>query len=315
VAPPASIAHTDALGSSMGWIVVRVISPVDYTVGAADVTGAHREFAPETRTVLPSSNRLYFSKFDATVSPAAGTNGAGPSVYSDRNDPLFGDRGNDWIVGGMGQDHAAGGLRDDLVLMDDDQTTAGGLNNRPGTSTSYEDFAYGGSGHDVLIGTTGGGRLIDWVGGLNFRPVPLSLIGADGTRVADVGTDPRRNGNLGNLMQCDFAWREQNGAVADLQPGNARGTAQDVLHRRQRPQLSGLRYRQRPGYFVRRSLPVVACQARRRGGGCVQRRRLATHLFRAKGVHLRRQADGRPQVQRLLDHRLPVADRLQVRRG
>jgi hypothetical protein len=53
--------------------------------------------------------------------------------------------------------------------MDDDQTTAGGLNNQPHTATSYEDVAYGsggdayGSGGDVLIGNAGGDRLIDWV--------------------------------------------------------------------------------------------------------------------------------------------------------
>ena len=37
---------------------------------------------------------------------AAGTNGADASVYSDGNDRLFGDFGNDWIVGGTGKDSA-----------------------------------------------------------------------------------------------------------------------------------------------------------------------------------------------------------------
>ena len=72
-----------------------------------------------------------------------------------------GDLGNDWIVGGTGKDHAFGGWADDLINMDDDQTTAGGLNDRPDTATSYEDVAYGGAGRDVLIGNTGGDRLID----------------------------------------------------------------------------------------------------------------------------------------------------------
>ena len=49
-------------------------------------------------------------------------------------------------------------------IWTDDQTTAGGLNNQPNTATSYEDVAYGGAGRAVLIGNTGGDRLIDWVG-------------------------------------------------------------------------------------------------------------------------------------------------------
>ncbi len=67
--------------------------------------GAYQEFAPMVRIVLPG-NRLYFSNFDAGESPAAGTNGAGASVYSDGNDRLFGDLGSDWIVGGTGKDSA-----------------------------------------------------------------------------------------------------------------------------------------------------------------------------------------------------------------
>ena len=62
--------------------------------------------------------------------------------------------------------------------MDDDQTTAGGLNNQPDTATSYEDVAYGGAGRDVLIGNTGGDRLIDWVGVFNSYLVPFSPFGA-----------------------------------------------------------------------------------------------------------------------------------------
>ena len=126
------------------------------------------------RIVLPG-NRLYFSNFDAGESPAAGTNGAGASVYSDGNDRLFGDLGNDWIVGGTGKDHAFGGWGDDLINMDDDQTTAGGLNNQPDTATSYEDVAYGGAGRDVLIANTGGDRLIDWVGGFLLLGAILAL--------------------------------------------------------------------------------------------------------------------------------------------
>jgi hypothetical protein len=196
VTPPAKSALTDGLGFSTSWTVVRAISLLDYTMGAGDVTGAaersdykrpfnpgnalayggrnagefaaYQEFAPMVRIVLPG-NRLYFSKFDAGERPVAGTNGAGASVYSDGNDRLFGDLGDDWIVGGPGKYHAFGGWGDDLFNMDDDQTTGGGLNNQPHTATSYEDVAYGsggdayGSGGDVLIGNAGGDRLIDWV--------------------------------------------------------------------------------------------------------------------------------------------------------
>jgi hypothetical protein len=189
VTPPAKSALTDGPGFSTSGIVVRAISLLDYTVGAAAVTGAaersdykrpfnpgnalayrgrnagefaaYQEFAPMVRIVLPG-NRLYFSNFDAGESPAAGTNGAGASVYSDGNDRLFCDLGDDWIVGGPGKYHAFGGWGDDPFNMDDDQTTAGGLNNQPHTATSYEDVAYG-SGGDVLIGNAGADRLIDWV--------------------------------------------------------------------------------------------------------------------------------------------------------
>jgi Ca2+-binding RTX toxin-like protein len=67
--------------------------------------GAYQEVASTVRIVLPG-NRLYFSDLDAGEGPAAGTNGAGASVYSDGNDRLFGDLGNRWIVGGTGKDHA-----------------------------------------------------------------------------------------------------------------------------------------------------------------------------------------------------------------
>jgi Ca2+-binding RTX toxin-like protein len=246
VTPAAKSALTDGLGFSTSWIVLRAISLLDYTVGAADVTGAaggsdykrpfnpgnalayggryagefgaYQEFAPMVRIVLPG-NRLYFSNFDAGEGPAAGTNGAGASVYSDGNDRLFGDLGNDWIVGGTGKDHAFGGWGDDLINMDDDQTTAGGLNNQPDTATSCEDVAYGGAGRDVLVGNTGGDRLIDWVGEFNsYLLVPFSPFGAgtvsghlapgimeyllklssadgaDRTRAADAGIDPLPNG-------------------------------------------------------------------------------------------------------------------------
>jgi hypothetical protein len=219
VTPPAKSALTDGLGFSTSGIVVRAISLLDYTVGAADVTGAaerydykrlfnpgnalayrsagefaaYQEFAPMVPIVLPG-NRLYFSKFDAGEGPVAGTNGAGASVYSDGNDRLFGDLRDDWILGSPGKYQAFGGWGDDLINMDDDQTTAGGLNNQPDTATSYEDVAYG-ADSDVLIGNAGGDHLIHLAPGIMEYLLKLSSAdGADRTRAADAGIDPLPNG-------------------------------------------------------------------------------------------------------------------------
>ena len=239
---------------------------------------------------------------------------------SNSDDIICGGLGNDWIVGGTGKGLAFGRWADDLINMDDDQTTAGGRKNQPDTATSYGGVAHGGAGRDVLIGNTGGDRLVDWVGEFSSYLVPFLPSGADRTRAADAGIDPLRNGEpngeLGMVMQSGFAWREQTGVPADPQPGNANGTARDVLRaaRLQRRHGLGLRHRPRPVYDVRRGLPGVADQARRRRGDYVRRRRMATHLFRAEGERRRRQADGRLQVQRQPDPRVPIADRLQVRR-
>ena len=51
------------------------------------------------------------------------------------------------------------------------------LNDVPDTHPSYEDRAYGGAGLDVLIGNTGGDRLIDWVGEFNSYLVPFAPFG------------------------------------------------------------------------------------------------------------------------------------------
>ncbi|TCK07577.1 LEPR-XLL domain-containing protein [Marinobacterium mangrovicola] len=178
-------------------------------------------------------------------------------VSSDGNDRLFGDLGNDWIVGGTGQDRMYGGFGNDLLNADDDLSTNGGHNDVPDTDPSYEDIAYGGAGRDVLIGNTGGDRLIDWVGEFNSYLVPFAPFGAatvsrtlqpqlmdylydlsegdgaDPTRAADTGSDPDRNGEpygeLGVVVQKDFYWQDQTGAPADPQAGNIPGGARDVL--------------------------------------------------------------------------------------
>ena len=179
------------------------------------------------------------------------------TVHTDGDDVIFGDLGNDWIVGGTGKDQVFGGWGDDLMNMDDDHGTNSGLNNQPDTNVSYEDRAYGGAGLDVLIGNTGGDRLIDWAGEFNSYLVPFApfgmatvsralqpqiaeflyqlsaSLGTDPTLASEAGSDPARNGEpfgeLGLVRQEDAVWHDQTGAPADPQPGNTSGGKRDVL--------------------------------------------------------------------------------------
>jgi hypothetical protein len=189
VSSPAKSALTNGLAFSTSRIVVRAASLLDYTAGAADVTGElikavnlmpYRldptpDAAGDNMTYRPSNSDdiIYrdlgndflrggagdhlvsgaearvesyigylernnldlfapgnalayggryagefgaYSNLDAGESPAADTNGADTSLYSDGNDRLFGDFGNDWIVGGTGKSSA----------IDSDQVTASG---------------------------------------------------------------------------------------------------------------------------------------------------------------------------------------------
>jgi Ca2+-binding RTX toxin-like protein len=181
---------------------------------------------------------------------------AGSSKHTDGNDVIFGDNGNDWLVGGTGRDNLYGGWGNDLLDADDDKDTHGELNDQPDTDASYEDRAYGGAGRDILIGNTGGDRLIDWIGEFNTYLVPFAPYGegtvsrtlqpqlpeflyalsaadgADPTRADNTGADPLRNGEpwgeLGLVLQQDFAWQAQTGAPADPQAGNIPGGKRDV---------------------------------------------------------------------------------------
>jgi len=180
-----------------------------------------------------------------------------PQVNDDGDDAIFGDLGNDWLVGGTGRDNMYGGWGNDLLNADDDHSTNGDLNDRPDTHPTYEDRAYGGAGRDVLIGNTGGDRLIDWVGEYNTYLVPYAPFGmasvsrtmqpflpeflyalsasdgADPTRATDTGADSARNGEpdaeMGLIKQKDVAWQGQTGAPADPQAGNIPGGKRDVL--------------------------------------------------------------------------------------
>ena len=194
------------------------------------------------------------------------------ATKDDGIDRIFGDVGNDWLVGGTGKDDLYGGYGNDLINADDyhDTETAGVAalydNESPDTQPFFEDRAYGGAGRDVIIGNTGGDRLIDWVGEFNTFLVPYApfgtasvsrtlqpqlaeflyaLSGSDGvdpTRATDTGGNAARNGEpageLGLLRQQDkdpilkgfgADFHSQTGAPADPQAGNIPGGKRDVL--------------------------------------------------------------------------------------
>jgi hypothetical protein len=213
----------------------------------------------------------FFANFDRadTGAPQDGVmEETGVPVYTDGNDKIFGDLGNDWLVGGTGRDNIYGGFGNDLLNADDDHESVAQPvrkvtdplgNNTPDTAISYQDIAYGGAGRDVLIGNTGGDRLIDWVGEFNsylvpFAPFGMATVsrtlqpqladylydlsendGADTTRTNDIGigADPERNGEpfgeLGVVRQQDPWWKPQTGAPDDPQAGNIPGGKRDVL--------------------------------------------------------------------------------------
>jgi hypothetical protein len=235
-----------------------------FQVLRADEFVAYDEFDPMRKiffnpdgTLSPTPTDLPFLlNFDAR-DPAAPLVEGSATIRTDGADMIFGDLGNDWIVGGTGRDWMFGGFGADLINADDDHDTNGGANNQPdGPESSYEDYAFGGAGRDVLIANTGGDRLIDWAGEFNsylvpFSPFGMSTIsrmispqiqqflydlsraaGADRTRAADTGEDPARNGEplgeIGLVNQRDNWWQEQTGAPDDPQPGNTNGP-KDVL--------------------------------------------------------------------------------------
>ncbi|QXE26036.1 parallel beta-helix repeat [Richelia sinica FACHB-800] len=211
---------------------------------------AYDEFNPLTKV------NNFFLNFSTTEGDTV-TSASYGTVNSDGNDAIFGDLGNDWLVGGTGQDNLYGGWGDDLLNVDDNLETNGGLNNTPDTHPSYEDRAFGGAGRDILIANTGGDRLIDWAGEFNsyvvpFAPFGLGTVsrslqpqlaeflyalsqsdGADPTRANDTGADPLRNGEpegeLGLVRQQDSAWGNQTGAPNDPQTSNISGGSRDVL--------------------------------------------------------------------------------------
>ncbi|HEX9505611.1 MAG TPA: hypothetical protein VGA62_06350, partial [Acidimicrobiia bacterium] len=214
----------------------------------------------------PTQNQ-FFLNFDATegrdtlpgcIQPTNQGCAVMASVHTDGGDAIFGDLGNDWLVGGTGNDTLWGGWGNDLLNADDVLSTDGWLNDATDTHPTYEDRAYGGAGLDVLIGNTGGDRLIDWVGEFNsylvpFAPFGIATVsrqvepqlpeflyalsksqGADPTRTAETGNEAARNGEpdgeIGLITQKDHGlWQTQTGGPTDPQAGNIPGGPRDVL--------------------------------------------------------------------------------------
>jgi Ca2+-binding RTX toxin-like protein len=193
----------------------------------------------------------FFLNFDPTDGPlVAGST----TVRTDGDDLIFGDNGNDWLVGGTGRDHVFGGWGDDLINLDDDHRTGGGLNTTPDAEASYADFTYGGAGRDVLIANATGDNMVDTTGEFNSFLVPFSKFGpptvnrainpqmeqflyslgkADGADqtlsapgVPTGGTAARNGepfGELGVITPQDEAAGTNRGGPRDPQPGNNGG--------------------------------------------------------------------------------------------
>ena len=259
---------------------------------------------------------LNFAAGDGPLQPSC--TGCVTNAHSDGNDAIFGDLGNDWLVGGTGQDQLFGGWGNDLMnaRRRPDAPTAA-LNTTPDTHPSYEDRAYGGAGRDVLIGNTGGDRLIDWVGEFNRYLVPFAPFGlgtVSRTAAAAAGRvpvraleEPRRrpdasaptptaatasrDGELGLVRQQDFAWQDQTGGPIDPQAGNVPGGSRDVLRSatfNQTHQPRRLRRRQRHLGGLGRRAPGRRHLAPRRRGRRLQHPRLPAGVLRGAGVDQRR---------------------------
>ncbi|HSG90608.1 MAG TPA: hypothetical protein VLA56_15440 [Pseudomonadales bacterium] len=266
--------RTDSVVLIVGYDVPVVLSDLEAELAATDpaweagveVLGFEalvaEEFAHYDEN-LPRQKILvdgveFFMNFALDEGPQVELSPDGLPIYSDGDDVIFGDLGNDWLVGGTGRDSLYGGRGNDLHNLDDDQDTNGGVNDAPdGPQSSYEDLAFGGAGRDVLIGNTGGDRLIDWVGEFNSFVVPYAPFGAssisrtlqpqlaeflyersysqgaDATRSSDTAGDLDRNGEpngeLGMVRQQDPAWGDQTGGPDDPQAGNLGGVQRDVL--------------------------------------------------------------------------------------
>ena len=217
----------------------------------------------------------------------------------------------------------------------------------PDTHPSYEDRAYGGAGLDILIGNTGGDRLIDWVGEFNsylvpFAPFGIATVsrqndpalpeflyalshsqGADPTRATDTGDDAgpqrRADGELGLVTPEG----PRPLAAADRRPDRPAGRA--TSRAAGATSLRGADFNDGTlqgfavdsGVLDGRGRPAAG---RRRIARARTRRRSSTSTqylpiyYEIHGADLDAEADRRLERERLHHLRLLVADRLQVRR-
>jgi hypothetical protein len=218
-------------------------------------TGALYTGAIDPARQTTASYHNWLLNFDYTEGPIDTQwilGSAYPGVATDGNDMLFADLQHDWVVGGTGRDIMFLGFGDDLGQADDKLNTDNGLNDLADTNPSWEDFIFGGGGRDVLIGNTGGDRLVDWSGEFNSYMGPFSpfgqpttsrtqapalqayvlalsrAAGADQTLAAIHGGSAARNGEpygeIGEVEQQDPQSNDQKGGSRDPQPGPAHGT-------------------------------------------------------------------------------------------
>ena len=271
------------------------------------------------------------------------------TVNTDGNDLMFGDLGNDWLVGGSGKDDIYGGWGNDLMNADDILTTNGSLNDTTDTHGTYEDRAYGGAGIDILIGNTGGDRLIDWVGEWNSYIVPFSPFGIDTVSrqvhpflpeflyalSASDGADPTRDFDTGSQRHAPGPERRVRGRARPDHPAGSpvlaaadrraerpaarehprRLARREGRRRLQQRQAAGLRGRQR----LVGGLDGLA-EGRRRRRSARTRPRSSTPTtylpvyFEIQALDADAEAARRLEGERVRDLRLLDADRLQVRR-
>ena len=253
-----------------------------------------------------------------------------------------------------------GGWGNDLLNADDDLSTCDPTTPADSTSTLaerepdthpiYEDRAYGGAGIDILIGNTGGDRLIDWVGEHNSLPRPVRAVRhrhrqppgrAAAARVpvralarataptrpatttpAPCSHDPDRNGEsegeLGLVTQQDHGyWQQQTGAAERSAAGQHPGR-----HSATSLRSANFNNGTQDTFAVDSGVwEVVERHAQRRGrvarpgrGGGLLPRRLQADLLRDRAPRSRprsRPAAGRRT--RTSSSTTSVADRLQVR--
>ena len=229
------------------------------------------------------------------------------------------------------------------------QTATRGRTTRPTRIRRYEDRAFGGAGLDILIGNTGGDRLIDWVGEFNSYLVPFAPFGiatvsrqndpqlpeflyalsrAPGRRPdarvrRQPAATPARNGEpygeLGLVTQEDHGlWQQQTGSPSDPQAGNIPGGRRDVLRSADfnDGKLQGFARRlRRLGGHGRRAAASRPPRSAQDAAAVFYLDELHADLLRDLGLRCTiAEADRRLEGERLRHLRLLLADRLQVRR-